>query len=111
MDHDDFRVLFDYQIDRAASILVQKAEEYATNDDRLHNFRVAAKIQGTTEIAALGGMMAKHTTSIYDMIRESSQGRTYEYGQWDEKITDHINYLILLRAIVAEPEFPKENNA
>lgn len=43
--------------------------------------------------------MAKHTVSIYDMARSDD---SFSLEKWDEKITDHINYLILLRAVVVE---------
>ena len=33
----------------------------------LHNFKVAASLQGIYPEQALAGMMAKHTVSIYDM--------------------------------------------
>lgn len=48
---------------------------------------------------ALAGMMAKHTISVYDMCRS---GKDYPIELWNEKITDHINYLLLLKAIVEE---------
>jgi len=44
-------------------------------------------------------MMAKHTVSIYDMC---GSGEIYDIAKWDEKITDHINYLLLLRALVED---------
>ena len=83
---------------RCEDTLANKAAEYAT-EDRLHNFRVASKMQDITMQEALAGMMAKHTISIYDMCRAGAGVAT---GLWDEKIVDHINYLILLRAIVHE---------
>ena len=46
---------------------------------------------------ALGGMMVKHTTSVYDMI---ASGKEYPLSLWNEKITDHINYLLLLKTTV-----------
>ena len=55
-------------------------------------------IQGCTMKQALAGMMAKHTISIYDMC----QGGEYTHAKWIEKITDNINYLILLRAMIEE---------
>ena len=36
--------------------------------------------------------MVKHTVSIYDMLSSSSD---YSSEMWEEKITDHINYLHL----------------
>ena len=77
--------------------LIVKAREYAT-EDRLHNFRVAAGLEGISPRQALAGMMAKHTVSVYDMCR----GGEYSAAMWDEKICDSINYLLLLRALVKE---------
>lgn len=79
--------------------LKAKAAEYATDGDRLHNFKVAAAIEGITPKQALGGMMAKHTVSVYDMI---GTGNTYPLELWEEKIKDSINYLFLLWALVNE---------
>lgn len=86
------------QIQRSTDVLLNKAKEYAT-DDRLHNFKVAAALQGCSPKQALAGMMAKHTVSVYDMCMS---GETYSVELWHEKITDHINYLLLLNAMVAE---------
>lgn len=54
------------------TVLGVKAGEYAT-DDRLHNFKVAAELEKTSPQAALAGMMAKHTVSIYDMCRSDKR--------------------------------------
>ena len=54
-----FNEIIGDQLDRCEHILCVKAKEYAT-DDRLHNFKVAAALQGTPR-QALAGMMAKHT--------------------------------------------------
>lgn len=87
------------QLDRCKSILLDKAKEYAHGTDRLHNFHAAAGMMGCGTKEALAGMMAKHTISVYDMCRS---GDKYPIELWDEKITDHINYLLLLRAAVEE---------
>lgn len=81
--------------------LMHKAKEYATDGDRLHNFKVAASVQGISLKAALAGMMAKHTVSVYDMI---GTGEDYPLALWEEKIKDSINYLFLLWALVQEGE-------
>lgn len=98
MKAEQFEDILDAQIKRVQDVLVVKAAEYAT-EDRLANFKKAAHLQGVSVPQALGGMLAKHTVSIFDMI---NSGKTYSLEQWDEKITDHINYLILLRAALAE---------
>lgn len=98
MKADQFEDILDAQIKRVRDVLVVKATEYA-NEDRLANFKKAAHLVGATIPQAISGMMVKHTVSIYDMIES---GEEFTMEQWDEKITDHINYLILLRAAVAE---------
>ena len=100
MNTADFERIVSEQIELSTSVLCNKAIEYATQD-RLHNFKVAAGIQDCTPIQALAGMMAKHTVSVYDMC---NIGDNYPLELWSEKITDSINYLILLRALVEEKE-------
>jgi hypothetical protein len=98
MDADNFEHIFDEQIDMCRDTLVVKAKEYAT-EDRLHNFKVAAELEGCTVRQAVAGMLAKHTISIFDMCQS---GNVFPMAVWEEKITDHINYLILLKAVVNE---------
>lgn len=100
MDGRTFNQVIDEQLQVCTNILVDKADEYASDVDRLHNFKVAAGLEGTTVRRALGGMMAKHTVSVYDLIRDGQDDTPMEL--WNEKITDHINYLLLLKALVAE---------
>ena len=111
MNGHEFEDVFNDQVDYCRSLLLDKAAEYAEDDDRLHNFTVAADLQGISREEALAGMMCKHTVSIYDMIREGANQFSME--KWEEKITDHINYLILLRALVTdelERERAEESN-
>ena len=98
MDAETFNQIFEYQMGKVESTLVKKGDEYAT-EDRLHNFRVAATMQGTSLKQALAGMMAKHTASVYDMCASDEE---FDLEKWDEKITDHINYLFLLAAVVRD---------
>jgi len=87
------------QIQKCSRMLFIKNKEYSVNDmDRFYSFKLAAAMQGCSIKRALAGMMAKHTASIYSMCR----GGDYDLDQWVEKITDHINYLILLRGIIEE---------
>jgi hypothetical protein len=87
-------------------VLLKKSEEYATEDDKLHNFKIASALSGETAEQALWGFCIKHLVSISDMV---AAGRTKQFtnDQWDEKIGDAINYLILLRAQVLETEMSK----
>ena len=53
-------------------------------------------------VDALAGMMSKHVVSLYDMCYSSLL--QFDLEQWDEKITDCINYLILLKALIKEEQ-------
>lgn len=44
-------------------------------------------------------MMSKHTVSVYDMC---NSGEDYPIELWEEKITDSINYFLLLSIAVEE---------
>lgn len=98
MDSKTFDEVTKEQIERCTQVLFTKAKEYATHD-RLHNFRVASELTGTTDRQALAGMMAKHTVSVYDMCMDPNP---YPIALWEEKITDSINYLLLLNALVRD---------
>lgn len=99
MTSDTFESICEEQMDICRGVLFNKAKECAQNDDRLHNFRSAAGMTGDSMQSALSGMMLKHTISVYDMCRSRD---TYPLDLWTEKITDHINYLLLLKAVVVE---------
>lgn len=87
------------RIDKIQTILCSKAKEYATDRDRFHNFKMAARMNGTTPEEALKGMMLKHEVAVLDMIKDTDKA-TKE--MIDEKLGDNINYLILLEGLLKE---------
>ncbi|WNN94548.1 hypothetical protein SEA_LEWANDO_45 [Arthrobacter phage Lewando] len=99
MHTNDFNVIIEQQIDRSTDMLMSKNAHYNPEGDKLASFKKAAALRGQTPRQALAGMMLKHTVSVYDLCDASSVG---DLAVWNEKITDHINYLLLLRAIVEE---------
>lgn len=105
METAKFNDILQHQIELSTSVLIKKAGEYATGDDRLYNFKQAAHLQGITMRQALGGMMAKHVVSVYDIIN-SPTIPSEEYIE--EKLGDNLNYLLLLKAVLEE-ERVKEN--
>ena len=76
-----------------------KSKEYASDGDKLYNFKRTAAMLDCSSEEALLGMLAKHLVSIIDMVQNK---READYKLWDEKIGDAINYLILLEAIIRE---------
>lgn len=101
MNSKDFEKLNEKKIKECLALMSVKSDEYATKDV-LHNFKVAGEVQGCTPIKALGGMMCKHTVSVYDLIRDFDAGKTIPLSIWNEKINDSINYLLLLNALIIE---------
>lgn len=96
----EFENIANAQFRRCYDVLFEKAKQYNIGtEDRLHAFKVAASFQGITEKQALLGMLTKHFVSISDMVRSNEE---YSIETWDEKITDSINYLLLLRALEVE---------
>ena len=92
---------FDEQVQLCADTLQKKTKEYTGDDtDRLGAFKAAAALQHTTPERALAGMLAKHIVSLYDMCFDDDTD--YDLSTWNEKITDSLNYLFLLKAIVKE---------
>ena len=99
MTNEEVAKVGEMQLECCRNVLGVKNDEYTPNgNDRFHNFQVAAVLQGCDKKQALAGMMAKHSVSVYDMC----QGGQYPIERWAEKITDSINYLIILRAMVEE---------
>lgn len=73
-------------------VLCSKAKEYATDDNRFHNFDEAARLLKCEPTMALRGMLVKHWVSIMDLVRPVA---IVTPELINEKIGDAINYLIL----------------
>jgi hypothetical protein len=77
-------------------ILAVKKEFYASDYDRLSQFKELAGLTGRDPKEVLTGIMAKHTHSIYLLAGRGD----IQMEVWKEKIIDHINYLALLYALI-----------
>ena len=107
MNHETFKTIITQMQEDSLATLLEKNSGYS-NADPLHNFHQAAKLKGETTLKAIGGMMAKHTVSIYDLINKASEEYVPE-EVWFEKIQDHMNYLLFLWAAVEEIEIEQNN--
>lgn len=97
-----FEDLVSQRLAKIQITLVKKGKEYRRNNDPLHNFRVAAKVQNTTEEKALWGFAVKHYVSFLDILNDIERGLLPKEEVVDEKIGDLINYLILCEASIKE---------
>lgn len=105
MTVNQFDRIVNEQINRCGDLLESKGKEYAPGADRLAAFKKAAALQNCTQLEAALGMLAKHLVSMTDMIQSHEH---YTTSRWDEKITDTINYLLIMRAIIEEDEDAKD---
>lgn len=103
MHPDYFNAVVAEVLSNCQNTLSSKGAEYAPDADRLHNFRIGAAIKKESMHKTLAGMMVKHTTSLYDMCMGPTP-QEFPIDLWNEKIVDHINYLILLKAIIVEEQ-------
>lgn len=101
MNATDFEKVFERLVGMSREVLVEKAKQYANDDDRLHNFNKTAAFEGCTPEMVAWKFNMKHLASISDMV---AKDEFFPPEVWDEKIGDAINYLILLRAIVFETD-------
>ena len=95
----DFDKYITEQVEACLTLLVGKGEDYADNagDDRLNHFKVAADLMEVDQKVALMGMASKHLVSVSKMCMS---GKRYSLAKWSEKITDSINYMLILWAML-----------
>ncbi len=102
MDFKDFNAVVDKRIKTCVDILVPKGEEYSRDGERLHNFKKAALVLGVSPARALLGMYSKHLVSVLDIVDDLDAGKMPKEAVLSEKMTDSINYHLLLEALIIE---------
>jgi len=102
MEAKQFNEIAEARIAHCRTTLIAKGEEYSRDGDRLHNFKTAAVIDDETPEQALWGMAKKHVVSVRDMIKDVERGVFPSQKMLDDKITDWINYGLLLEGLFGE---------
>ncbi len=102
METEKFMVIMKERFEHCVAIMAPKDKEYTRNGDKLHNFKVAARIKNETPEEALWGMGVKHLVSIIDMIDDVSINKLPSREMIAEKFGDMHNYLFLLEALIIE---------
>jgi hypothetical protein len=104
MTPDTFAQVTKSLLTKCSNVRNTKKVEYADGTDRLSNFNNAAMLNSVSVPEAIQGMRVKHTVSIADMIRDEFrlEDKVFSMKQWEEKIIDDINYLVLLYAGIIE---------
>ena len=104
MQKERFAELLQYRLESIEKILGKKAKQYAMGDDRLQNFKDGAQFNNTIPEDYLMHLVSKHIIALRDFIRVLKYGERKSIEDWDEKIGDIINYMILLEALIWEGE-------
>lgn len=99
MTNEKFNSVVEDQLKRIRQVLIRKQAEYNLDPDRLSVFKHAAALSKETPEQALYGFLLKHLISQADMI---STGEKYTKELWLEKITDIMNYNILLLGLLED---------
>ena len=105
MQNKRFQEILESRLVKIKDILEKKASEYASDDDRLANFKSSNKIeqlcfnQPINKFQTLFTKLTKQLDGVTTMIKTPTIATEYLIN---EKIGDVINYLILLEAMFIE---------
>ena len=99
MTTEDFNALVEETYREFKETLCTKANQYANCDDRLANFKDAAKFLDVDPKQALWGFVTKHIIALNDFIQLDTSPSEQ---QWCEKTGDIICYMILLRGLLVD---------
>ena len=97
MTYEDFNKAVEEQYEICKAVLDKKSKEYAPKEDRLSAFKTAAAVMHKTPLQALSGQMSKHSVSLFEMVELNHDYNDMAF--WQEKLTDSINYLFLMKAL------------
>ena len=108
MKYSQYHEIMEAQFNYCKTLSEKKNQEYTPNasskvdeGDIFSQFKKAAILTGSTPKQALLGMLAKHLISLVDMCNSNEK---FSMDRWTEKITDTMNYLALLKGLVAEED-------
>ena len=100
MNQAEFTKLVDSQLEECRRVLVTKGEAYAGNVDRLANFKRNAADLGLTPFQIWSVYAFKHIDTIKIAIKTNPQSPVDKSEGLDGRITDAINYLLLLKSLL-----------
>ena len=96
-----FNQIVKKQCESIKRVLLQKGSEYASAEDRFHNFNEGAIEVKLPRLKYAESLMQKHITSVRDIINQWDSKKPSP-AMLDEKMGDFINYLILIKGLMLE---------
>lgn len=102
MDNKTFEQICKKLLDKSQDTLFKKSAEYASNVDKLANFRQPTSMMHCSPAEVCLMYQMKHISSISKIAKESSQGILPTQELLEEKCQDMLNYTLLFYAIMTE---------
>lgn len=99
MTKEEFFDFANSEVKHALNVLELKSS-YNNPKDYFSYFDRVATLLGVSKEEALFALMSKHIISIVDLCKKQEP----DFTIWQEKLTDTINYLILLGAMEKEKQ-------
>ena len=106
MTKSEFSLFVENVLENSAGVLRAKNANYSSDVDPLHNFNAGADIGGCTPPQAAWFYCVKHLTALRDKILRNDFS---DVADFQEKITDSIDYLIFIYALGKEENKKKKN--
>lgn len=89
-------------IDRCWNLLFFKSKEYASDEDRLFNFKQPTTMMNTNQAKVCLWYDMKHIASLAKMAEDVDKGIIPTKELLDEKVGDYINYGLLFYSNMLE---------
>jgi hypothetical protein len=99
MIKENFDILVNKRLAECKKVLAAKTDTYASEEDRLHNFKLGAILVRQTPAQYALELATKHIVAIADKI-VNKEVMTPAFVT--EKIGDTINYMLLIEALNKE---------
>ena len=104
MKAEEFEKIWLDQVQIEKSMLLERAEAYATDGNRLGSFYEGSKLLGVTPAQYAFGLVVKHIIALRDLINKRADKGTLAGTEKDmEKLTEYVtdirNYAVLIKAL------------
>ena len=98
MNKEDQEVYFDAFTESQKKIMISKSGDYATNEDKLQNFKVAGAVSGITAEQQCLSLIATKVARLGVLLKSGTPNNE----SIEDSIIDLANYSFLLSCLVYE---------
>lgn len=106
MTAEQFEKIWLDQVQAEKTMLLERAAAYATNGDRLGNFKEGGQLNACHPLRYGFSLVSKHIIALRDLIGKVEAGNAdfspYELDKLTEYVTDIRNYAVLLKGLYIE---------